>query len=119
MPGSHEPESRVRIRSFADEGERAIGDVLTAHAHEVRAALTGVEQEGERQAGARTDYMPCLELLDLALGPAVIAVSLDPEHLHIARRVVRPHSDLERAASRRAAPYVARSRSLVFRLAPS
>src|SRR5215472_17184504 len=95
MPGSHEPESRVRIRSFADEGERAIGDVLTAHAHDVRAALTGVEQEGERQAGARTDYMPCLELLDLAVGPAVIAVSLDPEHLHIARRVVRPHSDLD------------------------
>jgi hypothetical protein len=32
------------------EQERAIGDVLTAHAHDVRAALTSVEQEGERHA---------------------------------------------------------------------
>src|SRR5262249_27610083 len=52
----------------------SIADMLPAHAHDIRTPLTSVEQEGERQAGTRTDHMPCLELLDFTLGPAVIAV---------------------------------------------
>src|SRR5262249_4813594 len=54
----------------------SIADMLPAHAHDIRTPLTSVEQEGERQAGTRTDHMPCLELLDFSLGPAVIAVRL-------------------------------------------
>jgi hypothetical protein len=46
--------------------------------------LAGVQQKGERQAGARTDGMALLELRDLLISPAMKALRSCPDRLDIA-----------------------------------
>src|SRR5215831_5173278 len=51
----------------------AFADVLRPHAHDVAAALPGVEQKRHRQSGPRSDGVVRLELFYLALGPRMDA----------------------------------------------
>src|SRR5262249_25934405 len=75
--------------------DRVVAEVLPAYPHHVGAPLTGIEQQREGEPCARTDRMVPLELLDLALSPRVIALTLCGRHLvHVAGRVVGPHPDL-------------------------
>ena len=75
--------------------DRVVAEVLPAHPHYIGAPLARVEQQCERQPRTRTDRVVSLELLDLALGPRVIALTFCGRHLaHVAGRVVGPHSDL-------------------------
>src|SRR5262245_58371238 len=62
--------------------------MLTTHAHDIRAPLTGVEEKRECQASTRADRVPPLELLDFALAPGVMSVRFDDDRLNVAGRIV-------------------------------
>src|SRR5262245_32714319 len=68
----------------------AVANMLPTHSHHVRPPLSGTEQQGERKAGARSNWMLSLELRDLIIGPAVIAVRVGSDRLYVAGRVVGP-----------------------------
>src|SRR5262249_46822284 len=83
--------------------DRIVAEVLTAHPHDVRSPLTGIEQEREREPGAGTNGMAPFKLLDLALGPRMIAIALGGRNLaHIAGRIIGPQPDLDRELHQRA-----------------
>ena len=66
-----------------------------AHSHYVRATLTGVEQQRERQPGARAHGMAMLELGDFGLGPGMIALALGGrDFAHITGGIISPQPDL-------------------------
>src|SRR5262245_6458484 len=82
--------------------ERAIADVLAAHADHVGAPLRGVEQEREREARLRADRMMRLELRDLFFGPCVKSVALDGCELDVCRWIVSPVAARARKLAERA-----------------
>src|SRR4029453_10173495 len=72
-----------------------LAEVLTAHPHHVGPPLSRVEQQCEGEPRARTDWVTALELLDLALGPRMIALALAGRDLaHVARGIIGAQPDL-------------------------
>src|SRR5215475_7845396 len=72
-----------------------VAEVLPAHPHYIGAPLPRIEQQREGEPCARTNRVVSLELLNLPLGPRMIAVALCGRNLaHIAGGVVGPHPDL-------------------------
>src|SRR5262245_44835016 len=82
--------------------ERAVADVLAAHAYHVGAPLRGIEQQREREARLRADGMIRLELRDLVFRPRVESVALDRALLDVCGRVRAQVAALERKLAERA-----------------
>src|SRR5262249_11213608 len=87
---------------FLPHREHAALDVLAAHADHVGAPLYGIEQEREREARLRADWMMRLELRDLFLGPRVESVALDGRELDVCGRVGAQVAALARKRAERA-----------------
>src|SRR5262249_43600846 len=82
--------------------DRVVAKVLPAHPHYIGAPLPRIEQQREGKPCARPDRMMSLELLDLALGPGMVTLTLCGRKLaHVAGRVVRSRSDLDRVLHQR------------------
>jgi hypothetical protein len=62
--------------------------VLCPHADDVATALSGIEQERERQPRAGSYGMASLKLRDLGIGPAMVAAALNADGLHVARWII-------------------------------
>src|SRR6184192_659573 len=82
--------------------ERAVADVLAAHADHVGAPLRGVEQEREREARLRANGMMRLELRNLFFGPCVKSVAPDGCELDVCRWIVSPVTARARELAERA-----------------
>src|SRR5262249_22154952 len=82
--------------------ERAVADVLAAHADHIAAALCGVEQKREREVRLRADWMMRLELRDLVFGPRMESVAIDRWQLDVGRRVRAQVGALDRKLAERA-----------------
>src|SRR5262245_34939614 len=82
--------------------EHAVLDVLAAHAHDIAAPLRGVEQQRKREARLRADWIVCLELRDLGVGPTMESVALDRARLDVCRWIVAPVAALDCELTERA-----------------
>jgi hypothetical protein len=67
--------------------DHAAAHVLAAHAHHVRFALSGADQQLEREPRIGPRLMVLPVLLDLVIGPGMKAVALDGWRLHTGGRV--------------------------------
>src|SRR5262249_12536772 len=68
--------------------QRAVANVLLAHADHIATPLASVECERQRQALTRADGMKPLKLSNLFLGPTVMPVGLDRSQPNAKRRIV-------------------------------
>lgn len=66
------------------------------HTDHIASTLPGIEQEGQRQPGARAYCMVPLELSDLVIGPTMMARGSNAYGPHLPRRIVGAQSDVDR-----------------------
>src|SRR5262249_48203930 len=77
--------------------DHAVADVLATEPHNILPTLSGVEEQLQRQAGARTKRMRSPEGFNLAFTPRFVTVALGQlRQLNITRRVGLEHANVKR-----------------------
>src|SRR5262249_11899699 len=69
-------------------GDGAVANVLRPHADHIASTLPGIEQKRRRQSRAGSYGVTLLKLLDLVIGPTMVAVGPDADGPNIAGRIV-------------------------------
>src|SRR5262249_11968890 len=76
--------------------KHAIANVLAAHLDDIAAPLAGVDQQRERKARLRADWMMRLKLRDLVLGPRMEPITFNRTQLDVGCRVCTQVAALKR-----------------------